>query len=211
MRNSLLRFLVLAGLILVLVLPVTAGERVYHAWKHTDNESEQIIYDLSVPWPFRNAEWAGAASIRPEQMRKQMEAQLLKTGVLRLANIHFGTAKTQPTVESSKVLDQVGRILMDRPRLKIEISGHADSRGPDDFNQRLSEKRARTVRKYLATRFPKIRNRLLATVGYGETRPIASNADTKGRATNRRVEFRVLNEDEINRLVHIRSYRSSRK
>jgi outer membrane protein OmpA-like peptidoglycan-associated protein len=206
------RISVLGGLLLALVLPAAAGERVYHSWKHTENESEEIIYDLTVPWPFRSGtEHTGAASMEPQNLRKQIEGSIVKTGILRLANIHFATAKAEPTVASSMALDEVGRILMDRPRLKIEIAGHADSRGSDAFNQKLSERRARAVRKYLITRFPKIRERLLATVGYGESRPIASNADAKGRAKNRRVEFRVLNEEEIAHLMQRRSYRAGRK
>jgi outer membrane protein OmpA-like peptidoglycan-associated protein len=73
--------------------------------------------------------------------------------------------------------------------LKLEIEGHTDSVGSDQFNQSLSEKRAATVRDYLVDSSVPI-NGVVAR-GYGKTRPIADNATAAGRKLNRRVEMIV--------------------
>lgn len=85
-------------------------------------------------------------------------------------------------------LDAVGRVLNAYPSTLIDVVGHADSDGPDDYNQALSERRARSVADYLV-RNGRIRPQRIALAGYGESRPIASNATAAGKAANRRVEI----------------------
>ncbi|MCS6948162.1 MAG: OmpA family protein, partial [Steroidobacteraceae bacterium] len=75
------------------------------------------------------------------------------------------------------------------PELRIEVAGHTDDRGSDAYNLDLSQRRAEAVRDYLAK--AGVANPLSAR-GYGESQPIASNADAAGRAQNRRVVLRVL-------------------
>ena len=70
---------------------------------------------------------------------------------------------------------------------KINVIGHADSRGKDSYNQSLSERRAQTVGNYLLSKG--IDSSLISTSGRGESEPIASNATAEGRAQNRRVEI----------------------
>jgi OOP family OmpA-OmpF porin len=72
---------------------------------------------------------------------------------------------------------------------RITIAGHTDSRGSDSYNLKLSRDRANEVRDYLVG-YGIEANRLQA-VGYGETRPVASNDNESGRELNRRVEFRI--------------------
>jgi OmpA-OmpF porin, OOP family len=69
----------------------------------------------------------------------------------------------------------------------VRIEGHTDSLGPDAYNQRLSQKRAESVKGYLVQHFTLPPERLVAE-GYGESRPIASNDTTEGRGQNRRVQ-----------------------
>jgi outer membrane protein OmpA-like peptidoglycan-associated protein len=69
----------------------------------------------------------------------------------------------------------------------LRIEGHTDSLGPDPYNLRLSEKRAESVKEYLVQHFALPPERMLAE-GYGESRPIAPNETSKGRAQNRRVQ-----------------------
>jgi outer membrane protein OmpA-like peptidoglycan-associated protein len=69
----------------------------------------------------------------------------------------------------------------------VLIEGHTDSLGPDAYNQRLSQKRAESVKGYLVQHFTLPPERLVAE-GYGESRPIASNDTTEGRGQNRRVQ-----------------------
>ena len=88
------------------------------------------------------------------------------------------------------VLDEVLTALKKNPNLKVEIQGHADSTGTVQYNQSLSEKRAKAVMEYLVKKG--IKRERLSAVGYGLKRPAATNATKEGRAQNRRVEFRRI-------------------
>jgi OmpA-OmpF porin, OOP family len=85
------------------------------------------------------------------------------------------------------VLDGVVRTLRDNPELRVRIEGHTDSVGSAEYNQGLSQRRAESVRAYLAGQGI-AGNRMMA-VGYGEERPVATNETDEGRAQNRRVEI----------------------
>ena len=87
-------------------------------------------------------------------------------------------------------LDRVASTLSQYPQTRIEVAGHTDSTGSMEANQRLSENRAHAVRSYLANRG--VAPERMYAVGYGQSRPIASNATAEGRAQNRRVEIIVI-------------------
>ena len=75
------------------------------------------------------------------------------------------------------------------PKTYIDVLGHTDSDGTDAYNQALSERRASSVASYLVSRG--VQSARIATRGYGETQPIASNATAEGKAANRRVEIKI--------------------
>jgi len=127
------------------------------------------------------------------------ETQLLETGMIRLQNINFDTGRSTILPESEPVLDEVGNILARWPELKIEIGGHTDSRGSAAKNAELSKNRARAVMEYLTSKFPELDPSQFTTMGYGASRPIASNTTELGRSKNRRVEFKVLNKSALKR------------
>lgn len=110
--------------------------------------------------------------------------------VVRLNNIFFETAKATLKPESFPELDRAVKFLEDNKTLEIEIAGHTDDVGPDDYNQRLSQGRAQSVADYIILNG--IDSKRLIVKGYGETRPVAFNQSEEGRAMNRRVEFKVL-------------------
>jgi OOP family OmpA-OmpF porin len=92
-------------------------------------------------------------------------------------------------------VDELGKVLA-QPQYatyRIQIEGHTDSIGSDRYNQALSEKRAESVRRYLLQHFPLPQDHL-AAVGYGESKPIASNKTSEGRGKNRRVQVVNLGE-----------------
>ena len=94
-------------------------------------------------------------------------------------------------------LDKLTQVLIDNPDTNIYIYGHTDSVGADDYNQKLSERRANSVRSYLMSKG--ISSGRLFASGEGETMPVASNDTDAGRAKNRRVEFAITaNEKMIN-------------
>jgi outer membrane protein OmpA-like peptidoglycan-associated protein len=108
--------------------------------------------------------------------------------VLEPVKFRHGSAELDP--ESHGLLNQVALMMKANPDLKhIRVEGHTDMTGPEDVNKRLSEERARSVRRYLVDRGV-APNRLQA-VGYGEERPVVSGETEEANAKNRRVEFRV--------------------
>jgi outer membrane protein OmpA-like peptidoglycan-associated protein len=130
----------------------------------------------------------------------EREIELLDKGRITERNIHFVTGKWDILPESQAVLDEIGKILIQWPRLRIEIGGHADARGSDAYNLDLSDKRAHAVLDYLVTKFPKspdVTREVYTAKGYGERVPVASNKTVEGMAMNRRVEFKVLNTEEL--------------
>ena len=134
----------------------------------------------------------------------ERETELLDTGMIRLQNVNFETAKADLLPESLPVLDEVGPILRKWPQLQIEVGGHTDSRGSAARNQALSEARANAVRDYLMHKYPDIAPSQLTAKGYGEDRPIAKNDSALNMAKNRRVEFVVLNKDVLKKEVERR-------
>ncbi len=86
-------------------------------------------------------------------------------------------------------LDQVADVLADYPKTYIDVLGHTDADGSEAYNQTLSERRARSVADYLSAHG--VQSARIATRGYGETQPIASNETADGKALNRRVEIKI--------------------
>lgn len=109
---------------------------------------------------------------------------------ISLNNIFFETAKADLRKESFNELNRILPLFEDYPNLKIEIAGHTDWVGSDESNQVLSERRANTVMEYFISKGVST-DRIVAK-GYGEKEPVATNETDEGRALNRRVEFRIL-------------------
>jgi OmpA-OmpF porin, OOP family len=114
----------------------------------------------------------------------------IQTGVtVQLYNIFFkfGQATLEP--ESYFELDRMISVMGQNPTMVIEIQGHTDNVGSAEANLRLSQQRADAVRDYFVIK--KIAMDRVKSVGFGEAKPIASNATTEGQAKNRRVEFEI--------------------
>lgn len=106
-------------------------------------------------------------------------------------NVYFNENKTNIDPVAAKVLDRDAAILKDNPDTKVEIGGHTDFSGSEVARQKISEKRAQSVKKYLMDKF-NIPGDRMSIKGYGSQKPIADNKTKEGRAKNRRVEFRVI-------------------
>lgn len=114
----------------------------------------------------------------------------IQTGVtVQLYNIFFkfGQATLEP--ESFFELDRMIAVMSQNPTMAIEVQGHTDNVGSAEANLRLSQQRADAVRDYFVIK--KIAMDRVKSVGFGEAKPIASNATTEGQAKNRRVEFEI--------------------
>lgn len=114
-------------------------------------------------------------------------AECEKKWILVGVNFEFNSANL--TKESFPILLNAMQILVENPEMKIEIRGHTDNIGSENYNKKLSEKRAKTVRDYLVING--IKPERLDVKGFGESEPIADNRTVEGRTLNRRVEFKV--------------------
>ena len=140
----------------------------------------------------------GAYMDRQEQELRQRTAgtdvQVIRQGDDLILNIPSGinfaynSADVQP--QFRQTLDQVAGTLSQYNQTYIDIYGHTDATGSDAYNQQLSERRARSVADYLSGRG--VQPARIATRGYGETQPIASNDTPEGQAANRRVEIKIV-------------------
>jgi outer membrane protein OmpA-like peptidoglycan-associated protein len=117
-----------------------------------------------------------------------------------LRNIYYDFDKATLRLVSEEELANLKEILNANPQIIVEIGSHTDSKGNNDYNERLSQKRAESVVKFLVKNgIPP--NRLTAK-GYGESKPVAQNTNPdgsdnpEGRQKNRRTEFRIIGELE---------------
>lgn len=143
---------------------------------------------------------AGAGYYMDEQ-EKKLRQQTAGTGVnvtregdnLVLdmpSEVTFGVDSTNIDAGFRNTLDQVAATLTQYEKTYVDVMGHTDSTGSDAYNQTLSERRASAVADYLSIRG--VQSARLATRGYGESQPKASNLDPAGRSANRRVEIRLV-------------------
>ena len=143
---------------------------------------------------------AGAGYYMDEQ-EKKLRQQTAGTGVnvtregdnLVLdmpSEVTFGVDSTDIDAGFRNTLDQVAATLTQYEKTYVDVMGHTDSTGSDTYNQTLSERRASAVADYLSIRG--VQSARLATRGYGESQPKASNLDAAGRSANRRVEIRLV-------------------
>lgn len=105
-------------------------------------------------------------------------------------SIHFKSDSANLEPLAIKTVEKILSIMKSNPEMKIEIIGHTDSIGPEDYNQRLSELRARVVADWLIRNG--INSKRIKSVGKGESEPIADNSTPRGRAKNRRTEIRIV-------------------
>lgn len=128
-------------------------------------------------------------------VRKDIVLQPIRTGAkIILNNIFFEFNSAELLSESKSELERVFKVLDENPSLKVEIAGHTDSIGAEEYNFSLSQRRAQSVVDWLVSKGIN-RQRIIAK-GYGETSPIADNGTDEGRKQNRRVTFEIIEAGE---------------
>ena len=107
--------------------------------------------------------------------------------IIRLYGLTFPIGKSTIEPQYFSLLTKVQNAFSEFPDCKVIIEGHTDSQGSDIANQRLASERAEAVKQYILanTNIPSAR---IQAIGYGESRPIASNETQEGRAKNRRID-----------------------
>ena len=166
---------------------------------HGINTADYRVY-AGVNWAFGGAKKMMPAKYTPPPAPKPMPmpepvAPVVKqpAQTLTIKNIRFATSSAV-IGSDSKTQDAIAKViraLKAKPFSSVEIAGHTDSMGGDAMNKSLSQRRANAIKAELIRRAGFSSSKLNA-VGYGETQPIASNANRAGRAENRRVEFKIF-------------------
>ncbi len=129
---------------------------------------------------------------------------MIATGQIRLENVYFETNKATLLAESEASLNEAGQALEKFPGLRVEVEGHTDTRGTAQYNMRLSQARAETVRGYLLDHFHLEAGNYVAK-GYGKSQPEVRERNDEDRQRNRRVVLRVLNPDALPRGVELKN------
>ena len=143
----------------------------------------------------------GAVGAYQDKQEAALRAELEGTGVsvTRMGdnitlnmpgNITFATDSSDLSPAFFDVLNSVGKVLSEFEQTVVEVAGHTDSTGSEQYNQALSERRAGSVATYL--RSQGVMSQRLITVGMGELRPVADNGTPQGRQANRRVEITMV-------------------
>jgi outer membrane protein OmpA-like peptidoglycan-associated protein len=141
---------------------------------------------------------AQQATQQAEQVRerlKQQLSQVLQTTetarglIMNMSDVLFDFNKYTLKPEAREKLARVSGILLAYPDLKVQVEGYTDNIGSDEYNQKLSERRADSVQQYLIT--ASVPDKNVAAAGYGKSDPIADNSTNAGRAQNRRVQLVV--------------------
>jgi len=153
------------------------------------NRARSAIKD-DLPEGYEGGHEITVRKIKVENLVKADKCQTLLSGILTNNQILFETSKSVIKSASFSLLDRLVYVTQQCPKTKVEIGGHTDSDGSDNYNQRLSENRANAIIAYL-TRSGVFSSRLTAN-GFGEKQPIADNETDEGKQKNRRIEFKIL-------------------
>jgi outer membrane protein OmpA-like peptidoglycan-associated protein len=143
----------------------------------------------------------GAIGYYMDQQEAKLRAELEGTGVsvTRIGDnitlnmpghVTFATNSSDLSPAFLDVLTSVSKVLTEFDKTVVEVAGHTDSDGSQEYNQGLSERRAQSVAQYF--RSQKIMDQRLITIGMGETRPVADNSTATGKQANRRVEITMV-------------------
>jgi OmpA-OmpF porin, OOP family len=118
---------------------------------------------------------------------------LTESNIAIMDKVQFETGKADLKPVSHALLDEVAKMLKDNPQVEvISVEGHTDSTGSPEINRKLSQQRAESVAKYLASKGVKAGR--MEPKGFGPDRPVADNETDAGREANRRVEFNIIKQ-----------------
>jgi outer membrane protein OmpA-like peptidoglycan-associated protein len=146
------------------------------------NSQGRSLQITEIEWPDPATHGSTSGHIGPVSL------DLAKTCRAEVHGIYFAFGSAKLVGESDLALSQVSKLLADNPAWVVTVEGHTDSIGAHAANLDLSKRRAAAVRDALVTRFG-VASARLSAAGFGDTRPVASNATIEGRARNRRVEL----------------------
>ena len=161
--------------------PKQAGLAEYEGCPDTDGDKIADPVDKCPQTPGVPEEMGCPAKPKEEVMKKF-------TGAIR--GIQFDTNKATIRKQSFPTLDEAVQVMAEYPHITLIIEGHTDDRGSDEKNMKLSQARADSVKQYFVMKG--IATDRLTALGYGETKPVATNKTNAGRQDNRRIEFKLV-------------------
>ena len=153
----------------------------------------------------------GYVGYRMDEQIRELEEVTAGTGVdvtetpngdgilVNFPDVTFAVNSDTISPQMRSTLDGVAQSMIDYPNSLIDVMGHTDSTGSDQYNLDLSRRRAEAVANYLVSRG--VARARIETIGYGEQYPIADNTTESGRSANRRVEIRItpITEEDVQR------------
>lgn len=168
------------------------------------NGDTYMTFEIGVLWQFSQGERSTLCDKCPNGIREFVRTDTVykeipltkieKDTVYRtkpmLFNINFDFDKSSIKVESYPILDHAIDVLKENPDMEILISGHTDSFGSDEYNEKLSERRVNSVYDYLTSNG--INTNRITKMAFGEKQPVRENSSPVNRAYNRRVEFKIV-------------------
>lgn len=128
--------------------------------------------------------------LNPVKVETISSVPIEENATIILNNIFFDFDKHELRDNSKPELNRLVTLMKKRKSMTVEIAGHTDAKGPDDYNMNLSERRAKSVSKYLTEQG--VESNRITTVFYGETKPLVNNTTKQNQQKNRRVEFKIL-------------------
>jgi outer membrane protein OmpA-like peptidoglycan-associated protein len=173
----------------------------------SDNEANRLKRENDAQRASSQADLdrAGREKRQLETDRTELRAQLLlqfnavlqtrdtaRGLIVNMSDVLFDTGKFSLRPEAREKLAKVAGIVSGHPGLRLDVEGHTDSVGGDDYNQQLSEQRGGSVREYLVEQG--MAGGSVSSKGFGRTQPVASNETASGRQQNRRVELVISGE-----------------
>ncbi len=178
-----------------------AAERAVRERTAAEAAADEADRDASKASAENAREAVARAEAEKADLRERLQQQLniiLETKesarglIVNVSDVLFDTGMHTLKPGAREKLARVAGILLTYPDLRLEVDGHTDSVGDDDYNQALSERRAESVRAYLVQQG--ISPSAIVALGYGKSQPVASNTLAAGRQQNRRVELIVAGE-----------------
>ncbi len=138
---------------------------------------------------------AGIDFIIKEKVLPELTAARLSSGEpIRMEKIQFDADSIVIRSDAIPSIDELYEFLYDNPTIIIEVSGHTNGLPADDYCDRISTARAKSVADYLVSKG--IEARRVISIGYGKRKPVASNQTPEGRKRNQRVEIRLIKIEE---------------
>jgi OOP family OmpA-OmpF porin len=146
---------------------------------------------------------SGDAPAPEPEPEPQKRVEVIDDRIVIHEKVQFEFNSAKILEVSHSLLSEVAQTIKDNPQIKkVEVQGHASAEGADDYNLKLSDKRAHAVMEYLVGAGG-LNKEMLQAKGFGETKPIADNETEEGREKNRRVEFHILDQIVTQKKVEV--------